>query len=161
MLTTKASFWGVFHIDASTDGRAKHGYSKLAKQFAGREPNENAAKNCLSNLQLYWLLIIDNADDPNVRLEALFPEGERGHVLITTRKPAFKVHGTVGKRSYRFDKLEGEPATDLLLQAAAKSRPWDKSTKMLALDITTVLGCLTTGSNLCRQSDKGWALYLA
>ncbi|MCJ1392481.1 hypothetical protein MMC18_005348 [Xylographa bjoerkii] len=135
-------FWGVFHIDASTDERAKHAYSKLAKQFAGREPNENAAKNWLSNLELTWLLIIDNADDPKVRLEALFPEGERGHILITTRNPAFKIHGTVGKKSYRFDKLESEPATDLLLQAAAKSRPWDKPTKTLALDITTVLGCL-------------------
>ncbi|MCJ1283494.1 hypothetical protein MMC26_002824 [Xylographa opegraphella] len=135
-------FWGVFHIDASMDGRAKHGYSKLAKQFAGREPNDKAAKNWLSNLQLSWLLIIDNADDPNVRLEALFPEGERGHILITTRNPAFKVHGTVGKRSFRFDKLESEPAADLLLQAAAKSQPWDKPTKTLAREITTVLGCL-------------------
>ena len=87
-------------------------------------------------------MIIDNADDPHICLEALFPEGERGHILITTRNPAFKVHGTVGKRSYRFDKLESEPATDLLLQAAAKSRPWDKSTKTLAVEITTLLECL-------------------
>ena len=141
-LTTGASFWGVFWINASSTKRANQTLSRLAKQFAKREPNERAAKNWLSNLEVPWLLIIDNADDPQTRLENLFPEGERGHILITTRNPSHKVHGSVGPRFFDFGQLDGEPAIHLLLKAACSPEPWDVSTTETASYITQALGFL-------------------
>ena len=132
----------MFWINASSDERATQTFSRLAKQFGGREPNERAAKNWLSHLELPWLLIIDNADDSATDIGTLFPEGERGSVLITTRNPAHKVHGTIGSQYFDFGRLEGGPAADLLLKAAGKPRPWDPPTKSLALSISTVLGAL-------------------
>ncbi|KAA6414008.1 MAG: hypothetical protein FRX48_02370 [Lasallia pustulata] len=135
-------FWGVFWINATSDERATQTFSRLAKQFGGREPNERAAKNWLSQLELPWLLIIDNVDDSSTDVGTLFPGGERGSVLITTRNPAHKVHGTVGSQYFDFGQLEGAPAADLLLKAAGRPNPWDPPTKSLALNISTVLGAL-------------------
>lgn len=135
-------FWGVFWINASSDERASQTFSRLAKQFGGREPNERAAKNWLSHLELPWLLIIDNADDTSTDMGTLFPEGERGFVLITTRNPAHKVHGTIGSQYFDFGQLESGPAADLLLKAAGRPKPCDPPTKTLAVSISTVLGAL-------------------
>lgn len=106
------------------------------------EPNKAAAKNWLSNLEYSWLLIIDNADDPRTHIEGLFPEGERGHILVTTRNPALQLHGTVGARSFHFEELKDNEANYLLLKAANKPSPWDLRTQELASAITKTLGFL-------------------
>ncbi len=136
--------WGVFWINASSANRAKQTLSGLAKRYATREPNESAAKDWLSNLEVPWLLIIDDAasDDSGFLLETLFPEGERGHILITTRDESHKVHGTVGPKSFEFGNMDSEPATDLLLKAASAPKPWDVPTKESASLITKTLGYL-------------------
>ena len=101
-----------------------------------------AAKYWLSNLKTHWLLIIDNADDPGLSLEEYIPEGERGHILITTRIPSNKDYGTVGPQSFRFQGLEDDDASTLLLKTASKPAPWDSITQKLAYSITEALGFL-------------------
>ncbi|KAI9835608.1 MAG: hypothetical protein M1819_002059 [Sarea resinae] len=137
----RKSFWSVFWIDGSSEARVKQTFSKIAN-IGGVEPNETAARNWLSNLEQSWLLIIDNADDPRICIERCFPEGERGHILVTTRNPALKLHGTVGARSFHFEELEDDDANHLLLKAANKPRPWDVPTKESASVITKTLGAL-------------------
>lgn len=85
-------------------------------------------------------MIINNADDPSLDLPNLFPEGDRGHILVTTRNPNFKVHGTVGAME-----LKGLKPTDaslLLLKAAVTPRPWDETIEIVANKIADALGCL-------------------
>lgn len=134
-------FWGIFWINGSSYENAKHTFSKIAK-MGGAEPNENAAKNWLSGLQLPWLLLIDNADDPDIDITRYFPGGERGVILITTRNPSNKVHGTVGSRFYHFEKLETDEASDLLLKAADLPSPWGLQTRTSAARIAEALGFL-------------------
>jgi tetratricopeptide (TPR) repeat protein len=113
-------FWGVFWIDASTTERIKQSLATISK-IAKVEPNENAALYWLSNIKQRWLLLIDNADDRSIPLEKYFPKGNRGHILVTTRVPAHKVHGNVGPSFYDFEKLDANDANQLLLRAANKS----------------------------------------
>ncbi|KAL2699846.1 hypothetical protein AAEP93_009821 [Penicillium crustosum] len=134
-------FWGVFWIDGSSYENAKHSFAGIAK-IGGVEPNENAAKNWLSSLQQPWLLLIDNADDPEIDVMRYFPGGERGVILITTRNPANKGYGTDGSRFFHFDKLETEEASDLLLEAAAFPRPWAVPTRSYAARAARILGYL-------------------
>lgn len=136
-----SSFWGVFSIDASSRESAKHTFSEIAK-IGGVEPNELAAKNWLSNLEQPWLLLIDNADDPEISVKDFFPEGERGFILATTRVPGNKVHGTLGTGFYQFEKLEAEAASDVLLKAAGITHPWDSSVRESAALVASALGCL-------------------
>ncbi|OQE24853.1 hypothetical protein PENFLA_c009G08522 [Penicillium flavigenum] len=134
-------FWGVFWIDGSSYENAKHSFAGIAK-IGGVEPNENAAKNWLSSLQQPWLLLIDNADDPEIDVMRYFPGGERGVILITTRNPTNKGYGTDGSRFFHFDKLESEEASDLLLAAAASPRPWGVPTRSYAKRAAQILGFL-------------------
>ena len=89
-----------------------------------------------------WLLVIDNADDPEGCLDDYIPEGERGHVLINTRIPSNKVYGTVGPQYLRFGGLEDEDGNILLLKAASKPVPGDLRSQGLATSITKFLGAL-------------------
>ena len=104
------------------------------------EATQNAGKYWLSNLVEPWLLIVNNADDPSIDLQGLFPEGERGHILVSTRNPDFRVHATVG--SIEFKGLPEREALHLLLKAAAIPEPWDSATESSGNKITNTLGYL-------------------
>jgi tetratricopeptide (TPR) repeat protein len=104
------------------------------------EATESAGKHWLSQLDEPWLLIIDNADNPELDLRTLFPEGDRGHLLITTRNPDFRSYGTSG--SIELKGLEEKDALRLLLQLADIPRPWDPSVQAAGNNIARTLGYL-------------------
>ena len=106
------------------------------------EPNERAAKSWLASLDRSWLLIIDNADDPNVSLEDYIPPGERGFILITTRNPSHRSWGTLNPRYYAFETLDDDEASELLLKAAEQPSPWSQSVKSAADNIAKAIGAL-------------------
>ena len=141
VLTCDASFWGVFWIDATSDETAQHSYKEVA-QVGGVDENVKAAMTWLAGLDHPWLLVIDNADDPNMEVEKYFPGGERGHILVTTRRPALKRLGNVGEGFCELEKLDEMEAHDLLLKHAQEKTPWDESAQSLAKRITDVLGYL-------------------
>lgn len=139
--TCCSSFWGVFWIDASTPDRLKQTLGTIAG-IAEREKTESAALDWLSTLNTRWLLIIDNADDPDIPLERYFPKGNRGNILVTTRNPAYKVHGNVGPHWYDFGGMNSDDAVQLLLKASAEPAPWDPARRGLAEKINNKLGSL-------------------
>lgn len=110
--------------------------------MGGAEPNENAGKAWLSNQQKPWLLIIDNADDPDIDATRYFPGGERGTILLTTRNPSHKRYGTAGSRFYHFEKLNADEASDLLLRAADLPLPWEAADRNRAAIIAEALAFL-------------------
>jgi hypothetical protein len=131
----------VFTVDASSPSSAQQSFIAIAKA-CGTHPNERAAKSWLSSSDRPWLLIIDNADDTNLDIEKYFPDGEHGLTLITTRNPSVKMHGTIGQRSYHFERLNDDEASELLLRAADNSEPRTPTIMELALAITKKLGAL-------------------
>ncbi|MDI1487219.1 MAG: hypothetical protein OHK93_006488 [Ramalina farinacea] len=104
------------------------------------EPTQDAGKHWLSNCEESWLLIINNADDPGLDLLGLFPEGDRGRILVTTRNPDFRIHGTAG--STEFKGLKQEEAFVLLLRAAVIPEPWTAPIEEKAREIVEALGRL-------------------
>ncbi len=65
-----------------------------------------------------WLLILDNADDLAIIPEYL-PEGENGHILLTTRDPA--VEGIA--RGIAVEQLDMQEGIDLLLRRTRGQQP--------------------------------------
>ena len=135
---TENSFWGIFWIDASNAQSAAESWKKIAK-LGGKEPNEDAGKQWLSNLQTLWLLIIDSADQSEESIQAHFPPGERGYILLTSRNPRNRIHATVGYLS--LDKLQKDEANELL-RKATNHTPWDAAAKQYAASIASYLGYL-------------------
>ncbi|KAL8720026.1 MAG: hypothetical protein Q9225_003042 [Loekoesia sp. 1 TL-2023] len=118
---------------------AKQSFAELGK-LGELEATQNAGKHWLSESEEPWLLIINNADDPSLDLPNLFPEGERGFILVTTRNPNFKIHQTVG--AVEFEGLEQDEALHLLLRAAGAPQPWDDAAESMGSKITDALGYL-------------------
>ena len=138
---TYSSFCGVFWIDATSDETAQHSYKEVA-QIGGVDESVKAAMTWLAGLAHPWLLVIDNVDDPNMEVEKYFPGGERGYILVTTRRPALKYLGNAGEGFCELEKLEEMEARDLLLKQAREETPWDESARSTARRITEVLGYL-------------------
>ncbi|CAF9923178.1 MAG: hypothetical protein ALECFALPRED_002317 [Alectoria fallacina] len=132
-------FWGVFWIDATSMETARQSFAKIGKQ-GGMEATLDAGKYWLSNCEEPWLLIINNADDPSLDLLSLFPEGDRGHILVTTRNPNLTVHGTNGAMELKG--LKPRDASLLLLKAAVTPKPWDNAIEDVANKVAAALGYL-------------------
>ncbi|KAI8625466.1 tetratricopeptide repeat domain-containing protein [Xylariaceae sp. FL1651] len=134
-------FWGVFCVDASSEQSIKKSLGGIAK-LAKRDPNANAALDWLSSVEQRWLLLIDNADDADLKLDDYFPKGVGGHILITTRNQGFRVLGNVEPRYYDFSGLHFDEASSLLLRATCLPTPWEPDWKSVASKITEALGFL-------------------
>lgn len=154
-------YWGVFWVDASTRANATQSYAEIAK-IGGVEPNEHSAKHWLSGRAYPWLLIIDNADDDEVRLEELFPPGHGGCVLVTTRNPAHVSYGTAGQKYLELGQMGSNEARDLLLRAANEPQPWTTNAVELSMAICRHLHFLPLAlvhvgkaivNNLCNLAD--------
>ena len=142
LLTAHLSYWGVFWIDASNENRARLGFASLGQQ-AGKGDTFEAGMHWLSRCSKPWLLVIDNADDPDMDVSQYFPTGGNGYILITTRNPGATIHATVGQIQFR--SMDPEEAITLLLKHAY---PQDESehlkpqNRKLAQGIASELGYL-------------------
>ena len=86
------------------------------------------------------MLILDNADDPDLDISQYFPVGDRGTILITTRNPDCKIHATAG--SYELGQMETEDAITLILKTTGTQNLLDKPTREIAKSVVLTLGCL-------------------
>ena len=135
-------YWGIFWIDASTDENVESGFSYLG-QLAGKGSSLAAGMHWLSNCTQPWLLVLDNADDPEMDVSKYFPAGGRGHILITTRNPGAVEYATVG--NFRFHGMDPEEAVHLLLRSAhmlSSGTKAEPQAEILARDIASELGYL-------------------
>lgn len=133
------SFWGIFWIDASSVENAESAFSEIGR-IGGMGENSAAGKHWLSNIDMSWLLVIDNADDPSIDVSRFFPAGDRGHILLTSRNPDCRVHSTIGY--HEFKGMDHEDAITLLLKAADVKNHMDRKVRNLARPIATTLGYL-------------------
>ncbi|KAI4200691.1 MAG: hypothetical protein LQ348_001730 [Seirophora lacunosa] len=138
----RANYWGVFWIDASTRENAEFGFSKLG-EVAGKGSSFLAGKHWLSQCHKPWLLMIDNADDPEMEISDFFPIDGSGHILITSRNPRAKHYATAGKMHFRG--MDPEEGISLLLNSAYTqngSNHRDQQQEQLARSLGAELGYL-------------------
>ena len=129
----------MFWIDATSPETARHSFSAIGK-LGGMEGTQSAGQHWLATAEDPWLLIINNADDPSLDIASLFPDGERGYILVTTRNPHLKTQGTVGSKYFKG--LEEKEAIQLFLRTADCPKPWDPTVQNLGRQIADALGYL-------------------
>ena len=132
-------FWGIFFIDVSSASAAERGLLAISQNFAAEKSIEGI-KRWFSNHTRSWLLIFDNADDPQLDIARFFPTGGRGVVLITTTNPACQIHATMG--SSKLEQMVLNEAVTLLLRASSVTSLEDKASQNSAKRIVQTLGCL-------------------
>jgi hypothetical protein len=138
----KSRYWGVFWIDGSSEANAETDFASLGQQM-GKGATFVGGMHWLSQCTKPWLLIIDNADDPEMDVSKYFPVGGSGHILITTRNPGVEVYATAGH--LRFGGMDPEDAVSLLLKTAfpqGDSPSPDSESRQTAQTIASELGYL-------------------
>ncbi|KAJ7687801.1 hypothetical protein B0H14DRAFT_2167916, partial [Mycena olivaceomarginata] len=108
-------FTDKFFVDVSTNETV----DTSLKNVAIRKNLGNSAQDALLLLATKheeWLLLFDNADDPEIDLNQFFPKCSHGNIIITTRNPALRVYGAHALVS----NMGEEEAVKLLLQSAAQ-----------------------------------------
>lgn len=110
------SYWGVFWIDASCVENVESGFASIGQEV-GKGANFAAGMHWLWKRRERWLLVFDNADDPDMDISQYFPVNGCGHILITTRNPSVIEFSTAGQ--IRFRGMDPEEAISLLLKSAS------------------------------------------
>ncbi|KAM3088918.1 hypothetical protein ACMFMG_000539 [Clarireedia jacksonii] len=112
----REEFWGVFWVDVAKASTAESDFIAIAKLLGCSVESIPDTLHVLANLQQSWLLILDNADDPDFDYQIYFPSGTHGAVLMTSRIPECQKYSPE-----QFEALEGleiEDSKELLLKTA-------------------------------------------
>ena len=117
-------FSGIFWIRASSYDLIRADWAYIAETL-GLEPNHRAGLHYLASLRKPWLLIMDNADQPDVLMDDFLPPNDLGCILITTRCPAWTRRYSVGSpwKSCVLTELSEREGVELLLLVARRKNP--------------------------------------
>lgn len=133
-------YWGIFWIDASTEQSVQQSFTQVARVFQVEE-NVDSVKRRLAHTSDSWLLVFDNADDPNLRLTPYLPTGNRGDIIITSRNPQCQQYHTVGCQ--RAGQLSLDDALIILGKVIyGTATPWQNDSAEESKTIAETLGCL-------------------
>lgn len=116
ILTKCYRYWGVFWIDVDEVSAAEKAFIAVADTLGTAADNLADARQALANTQKTWLLILDNADDPDFDYQVYFPSGTHSAIVMTSRVAECASYGTVG--SGVLEGLDSKHSVQLLLKAA-------------------------------------------
>ncbi|KAG8793483.1 hypothetical protein FRC12_002624 [Ceratobasidium sp. 428] len=114
---TRENWVDIVYVDATTRETA----ISTLKGFALARKIGETYEDTLRWLELTsqsWLLVFDNADDPDLEIQSFVPGGSYGSVLITTRLRSVAVLGQGPRSECRVGGMEAEEAVELLLTKA-------------------------------------------
>lgn len=131
----------MFWIDCTTEATAEESFALLG-QVSGKGVAPGAGQLWLSQTLDPWLLVLDNANDPDLKMERFIPVSGNGHVILNTRNPAAQMHSTIG--AVKFQGLDPEEAVTMLLELAYPDKEplYRSSNRQKAATIASELGYL-------------------
>lgn len=135
------SFWGVFWVDVSSQSSAKNGFNAVAKALGSSVESIDESRQALANTKRHWLLVLDNADDPDFDYSVYIPSGTRGAIIMTSRIPECSRYSTIDSEA--LEGLDIYYATRLLLKAANIPEESWPSHEPQAQDVVRLLGSHT------------------
>lgn len=86
----REEFWGVFWVDISKPSTTEGDFIAIAKLLGRSVESVPDTLQVLATTKQSWLLILDNANDPNFDYQAYFPSGTHGTILMTSRISEYK-----------------------------------------------------------------------
>ncbi|KAG8765205.1 hypothetical protein FRC12_007632 [Ceratobasidium sp. 428] len=114
---TRDKWSDIVYVDATTRDSAIATLKGFAQARNIGKTYEDALRWLESSPQP-WLLMFDNADDPDLGLHKFIPGGSCGSVLVTTRLRSLALLGRGPSSDCRVGQMESEDAIELLLTKA-------------------------------------------
>ncbi|KAF1952878.1 hypothetical protein CC80DRAFT_451679 [Byssothecium circinans] len=137
----REDFWGVFWVDVGRREMAKNGFIAVAKALGSSAESIAESLHALASTKRRWLLILDNADDPDFDYKDYIPSGSNGAVMMTSRVQQCEWYSTIKHET--LDGLDLEPCTQLLLKTAKIGETLWSLHEQQAQDIVHLLGSHT------------------
>ncbi|KAL7930469.1 hypothetical protein V8C35DRAFT_312716 [Trichoderma chlorosporum] len=134
-------FWGIFWVDVSSRSAAAAGFKRIAQALGKSDYTDiEDVTLLLANIEVQhnWLLVLDNADDPEFDYQEYIPSGDRGKVLITSRLSECRVYGTAGHEEV--GNLSKEDCVSLLFKAAEVPESLHAESLPIAEEIASEVG---------------------
>ena len=115
-------YQAVLWLDAESPLALKAGCGELARRMQLPHPENDLDQAVLALKQWLatqpgWLLILDNADDPDA-LKPFLPDAEHGHILVTSRAQDFQDLGIINP--VQLEQWPVEDATAFLLKRCGR-----------------------------------------
>jgi tetratricopeptide (TPR) repeat protein len=130
----------VFFVDASSEDRIKEEFQSIIRSRgdAYHSFNYEAALQWLAGLEMPWLIIADNADDPSINFHPFIPRNPRAHFIVTSRNANQELMAPA--RTHHIQTLSTDDSTKLLLSISRYEQ--NDINMRYATEIVTALGCL-------------------
>ncbi|KAG8808128.1 hypothetical protein FRC17_004119 [Serendipita sp. 399] len=125
----------VFFVDGTSEAALKADLDTLVRS---QTDSYDDALVWLANGIENWLLIIDNADDPSLKLSLFLPRAPHGHIIITTRDATRRM--LAPQSTHIVDVLPTEDSVTLLLTSSGCED--NETNRSFARDIVEELGRL-------------------
>ena len=114
------SFSEVYYVDATNEQTARADLEAIAPGNMGRSV-EASLRWLASQTDGNWLLVLDNADNVDMKLKKFFPSCSSGNILITTRNQELR-HYTAKDADADVKRMDLGDAINLLLHHARAER---------------------------------------
>ena len=112
-------FWKVYVVDASTLGTIQSSLEGIARTASAGTTAQDALM-WLAGQQHDWLLLFDNADDPDINLRQFFPTCKHGNIIVTSRNPACRIYAP--DSHFNVSGMNPDDAVELLLKMSTAQR---------------------------------------
>ena len=91
-----SSFWGVFWVEVSSPSVTKSNFTSVARLLGFSLHTIDDILQLMSNLKTSWLLILNNADDPDFDYQEYFSSGDMETIIMTSRVADCSQYKTIG-----------------------------------------------------------------
>ncbi|CCA73811.1 hypothetical protein PIIN_07765 [Serendipita indica DSM 11827] len=125
----------VYFVDARSEEALQQGLQNIVYSMKSGL-SQRWSSSILTSLEA-WMVILDNADDPSLKVLEYFPRYGNGNIIITTRNSAY---ANLTCNFQALEALESESAVELLLSSSGYERSSDN--KESAFAIINALGRL-------------------
>jgi hypothetical protein len=115
--TTKDDWTDIVYVDATSQETTISTLKAFAIAKKVGESHEDAIR-WLESHHRSWLMVFDNADDPDLNLLSFIPQGSHGSVLITTRLRGLALLGQGPNSDCNVGGMDPQEALELLLKKA-------------------------------------------
>ncbi|KAE9393757.1 TPR-like protein [Gymnopus androsaceus JB14] len=135
-------FTKIWIIHAASESLIQASFYDIAQQINWLWPTWLAGKRWLEANKEEWLVIYDNADDPDLNLGKFLPACRHGNVIITSRNAAL-IQLTMGPSGYHKEvrDMGHTDAVQLLLSCAGMSHNANLEEQEMAGKIAQTLHC--------------------
>ncbi|KIK54802.1 hypothetical protein GYMLUDRAFT_264398 [Collybiopsis luxurians FD-317 M1] len=148
-------FTQCYTITANSEESIKASYYDIALKHGLDEFSHwEAGLRWLSQHEEEWIILYDNADDPDLDLGKFLPQSSHGNVIITSRNCSLK---QISIKSKMLKDMEPEDGLQLLLKHAIKDNEATPEQKLIASDIAAkmhyfALALVHAGSYISQQN---------